>query len=91
VPLRSIVKEERVLQGRIARAANRPRALFERRGRTPLAATFEQAPVRVGGRVPISASGLAVPSATTPSPVVLAEARALAPSRVWSHGRRGPT
>ena len=31
----------------------------------------------------------ACPSATTPSPVALAEARALAPSRVWPGGRRG--
>jgi len=35
--------------------------------------------------------GGACPSATGPSPVALAEAQALVPSRAWSTGRRGPT
>jgi hypothetical protein len=47
-------------------AAYRPRSLFERRGWTPLAATFEKAPLRVGGRMPISAPDPAVPDGAAP-------------------------
>jgi hypothetical protein len=57
--LPSIVKEEAVPRDRIARAANRPRALFERRCWTPPAATFEKAPLRTT----LYASGLAVSGA----------------------------
>jgi hypothetical protein len=44
-------------------AANHLRVLFERRCWTPLAAAFEKAPLRWGGRVPVSAPGPAVPDA----------------------------